>query len=149
MLRERPACAQVGCVSLCSMDYYKVHLPEDLHHSLKTLLHSLCYFSITHIMKRSSFIGLLNHNPYFKALEGMCAKRCQDLQPINFMKQRAMRELTIQNSIIHLGFSQNLSESPDSSSKHPVQEKEVHTERKGTWRQTFCSWSVLAGAEHP
>ena len=56
------------------------------------------------------FTGPLNHNPYFKALEGMCIKMCQDLQPISFLKQWTMQKPTVE---IHLEFSQSLSENPD------------------------------------
>lgn len=59
------------------------------------------------------FTGPLNHNPYFKALEGMYIKMCRDLQAISFLKQWTMQKLTVQSSIIHLEFSQSLSENPD------------------------------------
>lgn len=65
----------------------------------------------------------------------MCMERCQDLQPIHFVKQWTMWELTIQSSITHMKFSQNLSESPNPQFEAPgATERGPYRKKKQTWR---------------
>lgn len=69
--------------------------------------------SIIYIMKSGVIYRALNHNPFFKALEGMYISQCVGTLQASFLEAVDHAKLTVQSSIIHLEFSQSLSENPD------------------------------------
>lgn len=67
----------------------------------------------------------------------MCIKRCQDLQPINFVTQWTTQELTVQSSGIFSVFLRV----PIPSLKHSVQQREVHIANKVNVNTDFLQLS--------